>query len=71
MGLFDPYGVRRASATTVDAGVPSACPACASTSIRTNAKAPDANSYWRCEGCGEVWNAARRQEPRYRASPWR
>ena len=39
--------------------IPSACPVCQSSSIATSAKSPDANSYWRCATCGEVWNVAR------------
>jgi predicted Zn finger-like uncharacterized protein len=40
---------------------PASCPACASSSILTTAKIPDADSYWRCTSCGEVWNNSRRQ----------
>ena len=39
---------------------PQACPACTSASIASTAKIPDANSYWRCLLCGEIWNPARR-----------
>jgi hypothetical protein len=28
----------------------------------TTSKTPDAESYWRCKGCGEVWNVSRRHE---------
>lgn len=38
---------------------PVSCPTCKSTSIVTTAKQPDADSYWRCSDCGDVWNAAR------------
>jgi predicted Zn finger-like uncharacterized protein len=42
-------------------GLPQSCPSCASASIVSTAKVPDAtNSYWRCSRCGEVWNPARR-----------
>ena len=37
------------------------CPACKAAEVRTTAKSPDENSYWRCERCGEVWNDARRR----------
>jgi predicted Zn finger-like uncharacterized protein len=51
--------------------LPSACPGCKSSSISTTAKSPDANSYWRCGTCGEIWNAARRQGMRSGALAWR
>jgi predicted Zn finger-like uncharacterized protein len=35
------------------------CPACQSPSIVTTAKVPDADTYWRCTKCGEVWNVSR------------
>jgi transposase-like protein len=64
MGTYDrdfiEYPRARATVTTV----PSTCPACNSPAISTTAKRPDANSYWRCDACGEVWNARRRQEMR-------
>jgi predicted Zn finger-like uncharacterized protein len=47
------------------AELPTSCPACKSESIVTTAKKPCNESYWRCEKCGEVWNNARRQTPRY------
>lgn len=43
-----------------DAPLPDKCPSCGSSSIVTTGKAPTADSYWRCNGCGEVWNAGRR-----------
>ena len=39
---------------------PTVCPACQSAAIATKARNPDENAYWRCSGCGEIWNAARR-----------
>jgi len=53
-----------------DTSVPSACPACQSKSIATTTKAPDESSYWRCAGCGEVWNVSRRRTVRG-GSQWR
>ena len=50
---------------------PAVCPSCRSSSISTTAKAPDANSYWRCEACGEVWNVSRRKTVRRDTSQWR
>ena len=48
-----------------------ACPACRSASVTTTAKRPDADSYWRCERCGEVWNIGRRHAEPNRSVPWR
>ena len=53
------------------ATVPSVCPDCRSPSISTTAKSPDANAYWRCAACGEVWNMSRRDSSRSGASSWR
>jgi len=47
------------------------CPVCRSASVATTAKNPDESSYWRCDNCGEVWNAGRRLAGRPGASPWR
>ncbi len=38
------------------------CPACTSPSVTTTAKRPGADTYWRCEECGEVWNVSRRHD---------
>jgi len=45
--------------------LPTTCPACGSSSIVTAARIPDADSYWRCETCGEVWNVSRTQVDRH------
>jgi len=51
---------------------PVACPKCRSTSAVTTAKVPDADSYWRCRNCGEVWNASRQRKDRQqRPGGWR
>jgi transposase-like protein len=50
---------------------PTACPACQSRAISTTARKPDENAYWRCGGCGEVWNVARRQSRPSGVRPWR
>jgi predicted Zn finger-like uncharacterized protein len=50
---------------------PASCPSCQSSSIVTTAKSPDADSYWRCTACGEVWNASRMQTNAYGARRWR
>ena len=61
----------RHSAPAADTKIPSTCPACRSSSISTSAKSPDASSYWRCERCGEIWNASRRDVVRPGAYRWR
>jgi len=38
---------------------PTACPFCRSPRIMTTGAKADASSYWRCEGCGQVWNVGR------------
>jgi transposase-like protein len=65
MNTFD----RSDSART--ASRPPACPACRSASVSTTAKHPDANSYWRCERCGEIWNIGRRHDRPNRGVTWR
>ena len=42
--------------------VPAHCPKCRSQAVTTVSKVISADSYWRCGGCGEVWNAGRRRE---------
>lgn len=51
--------------------LPKSCPKCQSTSISTTAKRPVAESYWRCDGCGEIWNNSRQQEARRGVRSWR
>jgi predicted Zn finger-like uncharacterized protein len=51
--------------------IPASCPACQSAAILTTSKTPDAESYWRCTTCGEVWNASRLQPQRHRNRGWR
>ena len=50
---------------------PAVCPACQSSAIVTAAKIPDAESYWRCTACGEMWNVSRSQTDRYGRPRWR
>ena len=38
---------------------PGRCPVCRSEDVTTTSKVVSAESYWRCCGCGEVWNAGR------------
>jgi predicted Zn finger-like uncharacterized protein len=63
------FGSRSASDTVTK--VPSSCPACRSSAISTTSKSPDAESYWRCGACGEVWNVGRRRGIQRGANPWR
>jgi transposase-like protein len=54
------------------AAPPAHCPACRSTEVRTTSKVVTAETYWRCEACGEVWNDGRRRAAdRYSVGrPW-
>lgn len=38
---------------------PKKCPECGATDLTTASKVANAESYWRCNGCGEVWNVGR------------
>jgi predicted Zn finger-like uncharacterized protein len=60
----------RSTPSAVDA-VPASCPFCHSSSIVTTAKGHDADAYWRCEKCGELWNVSRSQPTRYDGRRWR
>jgi len=35
------------------------CPFCRSANVSTSSKAVTDFTYWRCHGCGEIWNQAR------------
>jgi predicted Zn finger-like uncharacterized protein len=66
------------SRTSSDAATPAShegrasCPTCHSVAIVTTAKSPDADSYWRCTACGDVWNDSRRKTtPQYPSRNWR
>ena len=51
--------------------VPAKCPSCGSSDLVTTSKVVTAATYWRCEGCGDVWNAERlRQGTRYAPRRW-
>jgi transposase-like protein len=50
---------------------PPVCPSCHSTATVTTATRPDADTYWRCTTCGDVWNVARSHTDRYGAHRWR
>lgn len=49
---------------------PPMCPSCRSTAAVTTAAKPDADSYWRCTKCGEVWNVARTDRHGARTRRW-
>lgn len=38
---------------------PTACPFCQSPNVTTASHKIDSSTYWRCEVCGELWNAGR------------
>jgi transposase-like protein len=45
---------------------PGNCPSCGSRDLMTTSKVATSSSYWRCGGCGEIWNIERlRQGSRY------
>jgi transposase-like protein len=71
MATYDSWnrGADRARPTTA-VTPPTACPACQSATISTTARNPDENSYWRCGGCGEIWNASRRTTTRSGGYRW-
>ena len=60
-----------ASAPVTTQALPTRCPSCRSASISTTARKPDEHAYWRCDGCGEVWNASRRDASRNTRPNWR
>jgi transposase-like protein len=41
------------------AAPPARCPACRSRDLKTTSKVVNADAYWRCCDCGEVWNVGR------------
>lgn len=45
--------------TPEEAVAPARCPVCRSTEVTTTSKVASVDAYWRCGGCGEVWNVAR------------
>jgi predicted Zn finger-like uncharacterized protein len=58
------------SESSASESTPPACPSCRSTDTVTTSASPDADSYWRCTHCGDVWNVARAQTNRYAATRW-
>ena len=59
------------SPATVASNNPAACPICRSPAITTTAKSPDAESYWRCNACGEIWNDSRTRGAQRGGPRWR
>jgi len=46
-------------AAPADTAAPVRCPVCRSQDVTTTSKVLSVDSYWRCGGCGEVWNVGR------------
>jgi transposase-like protein len=67
LGTVDTQRSRSAAAETP----PAVCPACRSSSITTTARTVDEHTYWRCDGCGEIWNASRRRTAPSGGRRWR
>jgi transposase-like protein len=44
---------------------PAVCPFCQSGQVSTTSKSADIDAYWRCGGCGQIWNPSRLVPPRY------
>ena len=50
---------------------PTACPFCASADVHTVSKSLTVSTYWRCSGCGQIWNVERtRDRPFGRPGRW-
>lgn len=64
-------GPVRGSSPVDAAPLPTRCPTCRSLRISTTARNPDEHAYWRCDGCGDVWNASRRASARNAEPRWR
>jgi hypothetical protein len=52
--------LRRDEPEATPINAPTRCPACGAGEFTTTSKATDRDTYWRCLGCGEVWNLERR-----------
>jgi transposase-like protein len=51
----------RDASNSPDATRPKQCPSCRSQDLTTTGKVVNADSYWRCCACGEVWNVGRQR----------
>jgi DNA-directed RNA polymerase subunit M/transcription elongation factor TFIIS len=60
----DPSEVQRNPDGTA---APLQCPACRSREVTTASKTLNADTYWRCCRCGDVWNVARHRAGLQRA----
>lgn len=58
------------SQTAGDTTPPSECPACRSSDVKTTSKVVNAESYWRCAACGEVWNVGRLKAASRHTDAW-
>jgi ribosomal protein L37AE/L43A len=45
---------------------PTECPECRSKAFGTHAATITPDTYWRCDGCGAIWNELRRGQNRRR-----
>jgi len=52
------------------AAAPSRCPDCGSNDLKTTSKVVTVDSYWRCCGCGTIWNAGRLQAGTRNSQRW-
>jgi transposase-like protein len=46
-------------ATDSEASAPQTCPFCRSQHVATTSKSVNADAYWRCHTCGQIWNPSR------------
>ena len=46
------------------------CPFCRSPQVATTGDAGSSSTYWRCGGCGEIWNPTRQTSPRRHQRGW-
>jgi len=51
--------MRPASEPKPDVSAPTFCPFCRSKDLGTASKVINESTYWRCKGCGEIWNPGR------------
>jgi len=55
------FGASAAAAEQIVAPAKPRCPACRSEQVSTTSKSITDATYWRCHGCGEIWNPSRLQ----------
>jgi transposase-like protein len=44
---------------------PTVCPFCQSSKVSVPTEKVDANTYWRCDACGQMWNVGRLRPARH------